>query len=189
MQRSDWSGALDKGTVIHCFKTRMWCKSNETLQSCRVNIASMIVTMTTTAAVSFGVLGNQDVTCWSHVTGATLASSPALCMSLWTLLGDSGQSDAESSVSAVSGHPGEHRAAGRENEVRKHWLPEAVATQTWEMLGSLFINIFLVWTEINTSSHSTHVYPNHSVQVQPLSGGTASFPSQWDKDLNFRPQM
>lgn len=24
--------------------------------------------MTTTAAVSFGVLGNQDVTCWSHVT-------------------------------------------------------------------------------------------------------------------------
>ena len=71
--------------------------------------------LNTTAAVSFGVLGNEsalhvsvDVDVLFQVSRSSCSSS----VSQSTLSGDSGQPDAESSVSAVSGHPGEHGAAG-----------------------------------------------------------------------------
>lgn len=82
--------------------------------ACSVNISDTQhwtkLNMTAAAAVSFSVLGNQDV---HFGVDVTVRAQPVPSLS-----GDSGQPDAESSVSAVSGHPGEHRAAGRKDEVR-----------------------------------------------------------------------
>ena len=70
-----------------------------------------------------------------------------------TLSGDPGQPDAEPGVSAVSGHPGEHGAAGREDEVRR---------------------FYCLQLEVHTDA-SVHVSAVSLLQVQQLFGPVTGF--------------
>lgn len=70
------------------------------------------LTVCPSAAVSFGFSGK------SVLMMKTLGAYLRLSVFVETLPGDPGQPDAEPGFPAVTGHPGKHRAAGREDEVR-----------------------------------------------------------------------